>query len=227
MRNVHNPLPPNIATTPVRYMLHSSLILGDRIIRPGVGESGYQPLRFATELIPATFTIIGPDQLSPFWAVLFYFIMILFGIGQQLAIWHCVITAIMAIRIKALKYWQTSITFFSCVICFLLGLFMTTEYGIYTVYFLDYVVGGNWWISIIYMVLVSAVFMVRGRPYSGDSVVTALFQPDSHACLTQWAGPLLSFTWNVVLPVALVVSNLLFFTKRMRRSEIFFFFQFI
>ncbi|XP_044738253.1 sodium-dependent transporter bedraggled isoform X2 [Chrysoperla carnea] len=208
MRNVRQPLPPSLATTPVRYMMHSSLILGERVIRPGIdrgSESGYQPLRFATELIPATFTIIGPDQLSPFWAVLFYFIMILFGISQQLAIWHCVITGIIAIKAKVLKSWQMSITFFSCVTAFLIGIMMTTEYGIYAVYFFDYCVGGTWWLSVLYMVFVSAVFMVRGRPYSGDSVVTALFTPGSHACLVQWAAPLLSFIWNVVLPVALVV----------------------
>lgn len=77
--------------------------------------------------MPATLALLGPTQISPFWAVLFYFILILFGIAQQLAIWHCVITGIMAIRAKVLKSWETTITFFTCTFGFILGLPMTTE----------------------------------------------------------------------------------------------------
>lgn len=84
-------------------------------------------LRLATELIPATFAVLGADQVSPFWAVLFYFILILFGIAQQLAIWHCVITGIMAIKAQVLKSWETTITLFSCICGFILGLPMATE----------------------------------------------------------------------------------------------------
>lgn len=86
-----------------------------------------QVLRFATELIPATFAVLGTDLVSPFWAVLFYFTLIMFGIAQQLAIWHCVITGIMAIRINVLKNWETTITFFSCACGFIMGLPMATE----------------------------------------------------------------------------------------------------
>lgn len=84
-------------------------------------------LRFATELVPATFAVLGTDEVSPFWAVLFYFTLIMFGIAQQLAIWHCVITGIIAIRTKLLKYWETTITFFSCACGFIMGLPMATE----------------------------------------------------------------------------------------------------
>lgn len=80
------PLHPVYARHPVRYMQHSSLIVGTRVLLPGMGagsERGYQVLRLATELAPSTFALVGPDQVSPFWAVLFYFVLILFGIGQQ------------------------------------------------------------------------------------------------------------------------------------------------
>ncbi|XP_060523939.1 sodium-dependent transporter bedraggled isoform X2 [Cylas formicarius] len=207
LRSARDPLPPSLANTPVRYMIHNSFILGERVIRPGVDystESGYQALRLATELLPATFAVMGAEQVSPFWAVLFYFILIMFGVSQQLAIWHCVITGIMAIRSKVLKSWETTITFFSCTCGFILGLPMATEVGIYVVYFMDYVMGGIWWMTIIVLLQIVAVFVVRGRPYSGDTVVTALFGPTS-ACLVSWAPPLLSFTWNVILPVVLMV----------------------
>ena len=76
--------------------------------------------------------------------------------------------------------------------------------GIFLVYYLDYVVGGAWWIMVLYLVQVGAVFAVRGRPHTGETVVAELFPPTGR-CLRYWAGPLLSFTWNVVLPVALMV----------------------
>lgn len=77
--------------------------------------------------------------------------------------------------------------------------------GIYVVYFLDYCVGGVWWLVFVYLMQVIAVFMVRGRPYSGDTVVTALFVESVGTCVQSWLAPLLSFTWNVILPVALMV----------------------
>lgn len=40
-------------------------------------------LRLATELVPTTLALLGADQVSPFWAVLFYFVLILFGVAQQ------------------------------------------------------------------------------------------------------------------------------------------------
>ncbi|XP_066156505.1 sodium-dependent transporter bedraggled isoform X2 [Euwallacea fornicatus] len=208
LRYVKDPLPPTISNTPVRYMKHNSFILGEKVIRPGsdgAHESGYQVLRLATEILPATFAVMGADQVSPFWAVLTYFIFIMFGIAQQLAIWHCLITGIMAIKPKVLKKWESTITFFSCACGFILGLPMATELGIYVVYFMDYTLGSIWWLTIVIIMQILAVFLVRGRPYSGDTVVTALFTPNSHSCLISWAPPLLSFTWNVILPVVLMI----------------------
>lgn len=96
----------------------------------------FKVLRFATELVPATLALLGPNNISPFWAVLFYFNLILFGVAQQLAIWHSVITGIMAIKSKVLKSWETTITFFSCTFGFILGLPMTTEVRNILVFFI-------------------------------------------------------------------------------------------
>ncbi|KOC68079.1 Sodium-dependent proline transporter [Habropoda laboriosa] len=130
MRPMNQPAPPGYSSTPERFMAHASFIVGERVTRPGADfsvESGYQALRFSTELVPATLALLGTEQVSPFWAVLFYFILILFGIAQQLAIWHCVITGIMAINAKMMKLWETTITFFSCACAYILGLPMATE----------------------------------------------------------------------------------------------------
>ncbi|KAG8039228.1 hypothetical protein G9C98_003535 [Cotesia typhae] len=213
MRPINQAPPPGYGNTPERFMSHASFLLGQRTIKPGAdltAESGYQSLRLSTELVPATLALLGAEQVSPFWAVLFYFILILFGIAQQLAIWHCVITGIMAINAKMMKLWETTITFFSCACAYILGLPMATELGIYVVYYLDYTIGGGWWIIILYLVQVGAVFAVRGRPHTGEAVVAELFSPTGR-CLKHWAGPLLSFTWNVILPIMLMVLSITLF----------------
>lgn len=63
---------------------------------------------------------------------------------------------------------------------------------------------------VLYLVQVGAVFAVRGRPHSGEAVVAELFPPTGR-CLRHWAGPLLSFTWNVILPVTLMVLSITVF----------------
>lgn len=65
-----------------------------------------------------------------------------------------------------------------------------------------------WWLIIVFLFEIIAVFMVRGRPYSGDKVVMALFNKTQHSCVLSWAPALLSFTWNVILPVGLMVGKL-------------------
>lgn len=45
LRSSKDPLPPSLATTPIRYMVHNSYILGERVVRPGIdptSQSGYQ-----------------------------------------------------------------------------------------------------------------------------------------------------------------------------------------
>lgn len=86
MRPVNQLPPSGYSNTPERFMTHASFLLGERTIRPGAdlsSESGYQVLRLSTELVPATLAILGTDQVSPFWAILFYFNLIFFGIAQQ------------------------------------------------------------------------------------------------------------------------------------------------
>ena len=88
MRPSNQPIPTSYTSTPERFMSHASFLIGQRTTRPTAEttyESGYQTLRLATELVPATLAVIGTEQISPFWAVLFYFILILFGIAQQVS----------------------------------------------------------------------------------------------------------------------------------------------
>ncbi|KAK7083370.1 hypothetical protein SK128_004193, partial [Halocaridina rubra] len=50
---------------------------------PDVERSGYQSLRLGTELFPALLAVNNAQRISPFWSLLFYFSLLLFGIAQQ------------------------------------------------------------------------------------------------------------------------------------------------
>lgn len=58
---------------------------------------------------------------------------------------------------------------------------------------------------VLYLLEIGALFMVRGRPYSGETVVATLFS-QAHHNLQVWLAPMLSFDWNIIVPVALIVS---------------------
>jgi len=77
------------------------------------------------------------------------------------------------------------------------------QLGVFVVYFLDYCVGGGWWVLAVTLAELCAVFMLRGRPYTGELISTALFG-SKLTCVTTWAVPLLTFAWNVVMPVAVL-----------------------
>ncbi|KAJ0183371.1 hypothetical protein K1T71_001347 [Dendrolimus kikuchii] len=198
------PLPGNVASAPVRFMGHYGSLVGVTVWRSGgatKSQSGWQPLQLATQIVPATLAVLPANLISPAWAVIFYFILIMFGIAQQLAIWHCVITGIMAINAEALRVWETTITFLSCVFGLAMGLLLSTDAGIRVVHFIDYVWVGAWWQCVVQVALACGVFVVRGRPYSPDVVVAALYS--SRTRLSATMAALLSFTWTVVLPVLL------------------------
>lgn len=71
---------------------------------------------------------------------------------------------------------------------------------------MDYCIGCGWWIMILYLLEIGALFMVRGRPYSGETVVATLFS-QANRYLQVWLAPMLSFDWNIIVPVALIVSS--------------------
>ena len=74
---------------------------------------------------------------------------------------------------------------------------LATEFGLYVVYFLDYIIGCAWWILILYLIQLFAVFVIRGKPYSSENIVRVFFDPKRTLCASV-AGPLLAFMWNVV-----------------------------
>ena len=63
-----------------------------------------------------------------------------------------------------------------------------------------------WWLMMIYVVEIAAVLIVRGRPYNGESIVAVLIK--GPGCLANWAVPMLTFSWSVVLPIGLLVLSI-------------------
>ncbi|XP_047990156.1 sodium-dependent transporter bedraggled isoform X2 [Leguminivora glycinivorella] len=214
------PLPGKVVSLPVRNRGHYASLVGVTVWKTDNAAkltlSGWQPLQLATQIVPATLAVLPANVLSPAWAVIFYFILIMFGIAQQLAIWHCVITGIMAINAEALKVWETTITFLSCVIGLGVGLVFTTDAGVRLVHFIDYVWVGSWVTCAVQVALTVGVFVVRGRPYSADKVVTALYSARTR---TETAlATLLSFTWTVALPVLLCAISVMDFRCGQQRQ---------
>ncbi|XP_069177656.1 uncharacterized protein bdg [Procambarus clarkii] len=198
------------------YMHHDNFYAGIRIRPPKLGNvkrtesderSGYQSLRLATELFPALLAVNGAQQISPFWSSLFYLSLLLFGIAQQLAVWRTVVEAVIRINRERLQAWETFITFLCCLFGFSAALPMATGAGINILYFLDYVVSCGWWLMIIQLVQIFALLFVRGKPYSGQDIVSELMG-NNEQCRALWLGPLTSFAWNIIVPVGLLVLSI-------------------
>ena len=70
------------------------------------------------------------------------------------------------------------------------------QFGAFIVYFFDYTIGSGWWLMILYVMQLCAIFVVRGKPYSGEHVVSVLITK-ANFCAS-WLSPLLAFSWHVV-----------------------------
>lgn len=214
--------PPTPALRADLYLHHDNLYAGIRIRPPPLRPtplapgkrgpsssppSGYQSLRLATELFPALLAVNGAQKISPFWSSLFYLSLLLFGIAQQLAVWRTVVEAVISINRQRLQAWETFITFLCCLFGFSAALPMATGAGIHIIYFLDYVISCGWWLMILQLVQIFALLFVRGKPYSGQDIVRELMGRQEQ-CRGLWLAPLTSFSWNIVIPVGLLILSI-------------------
>ena len=109
---------------------HISFLSGVRIIRSdrqAYKYSGYQVMRLATELVPAVSAIITPRLFSPFWVVIFYFTMIVFGLAQQMALFHTVSSGLIAIKSDYFLQFESSLIFISCLLGLIFCFPLATE----------------------------------------------------------------------------------------------------
>ncbi|XP_022249080.1 sodium- and chloride-dependent glycine transporter 1-like [Limulus polyphemus] len=170
-------------------------------------SSGYQVLRFATEIFPAALALGGVTTISSFWAICFFMMMIILGLAQQVALWNVVIESVIAMKPKLFTEWQTVITFICCNIGFLLGLPMTTNIGVFIIFFFDICIGSLWWVGSIFLIMIIAILFIRGRPYGTDRLIYVITQRQTSRV---WILPIFTFLWNVVLPVVFLVLSIAF-----------------
>ena len=84
-------------------------------------------MRLATELVPAVSAIITPRLFSPFWVVIFYFTMIVFGLAQQMALFHTVSSGLIAIKSDYFLQFESSLIFISCLLGLIFCFPLATE----------------------------------------------------------------------------------------------------
>lgn len=191
------PMSPQLATSLSKWLPRYSTLLGEsyKRIDPNSFESGWQPIRIVTEIFPATLAAATIESASSFWSLLGFATFLCFGLAQLCAMWKPIATSMCSYS-ESISATSTTILL-TCLAALLLGIPLTTESGINIIYFLDSVIGGAWFVLLLWTGLLLAIFLVRGRPYSGDILVNRL-----HLGLTLSAFVALS--WNLLLPIGLL-----------------------
>ncbi|XP_039953451.1 uncharacterized protein LOC120770232 [Bactrocera tryoni] len=181
----------NIISIPAKWMPHYSSFIGESYRRQlTLQESGYQALRFVSEILPATF-IAARVNLSWIWAAVIFGSFTLLGISQLCAMWKPIASALGN---------SISAVLLSCVTAMLLGVPFTTEIGISILYYMDLVLGGSWFVAILWTAQIFGVFLIRGRPYNGDDLVNKLK-------FTNSLSAFVALAWNVLLPIGLITLS--------------------
>lgn len=188
--SIKAPINTALISFPPKWVPHYSSLLGETYRRPVVipnQESGYQSLRFISELFPAALALCT-QSVSWIWAAVAFTMFLILGLAQMCAMWKPISSALGN---------STSSVLLSCVTGLLLSIPFATEMGITIVHYFDLLLGGAWFIPVIMMVQIFGVFLIRGRPYNGDDLVNDLRMSGSMSAF-------LALSWNVLLPIGLI-----------------------
>uniref|UniRef100_A0A182IZI1 Transporter n=1 Tax=Anopheles atroparvus TaxID=41427 RepID=A0A182IZI1_ANOAO len=190
LRNGNQPIPMQHSyLNPNRWFVRYSSVVGESFKRTNEEtESGYQVLRLVTELLPAALAAASPDRIQPIWGLLAYLALVLFGVGQLCVMWKPIAGAIGD---------APSSILLSCVTGLLLGMPLATEGGINIVHYLDTILGAAWWLLLLWIGHILALFLVRGRPFTSDILVNDLQVLQSFSAFV-------AFAWNFLLPIGLI-----------------------
>lgn len=133
------------------------------------------------------------ENIPSGWSILGFVVFIALAIGQLCAMWKPVAEALGN---------SMSAVLLSCVTGLLLAVPLATESGIDVIYFLDTIVGGSWFVALLWVAQIFGIFLVRGRPYTADILVNDLR-------LTQTLSAFIALSWNVLLPIGLMTLCIL------------------
>ncbi|KAL3206188.1 hypothetical protein MRX96_052889, partial [Rhipicephalus microplus] len=73
--------------------------------------------------------------------------------------------------------------------------------------FLDVWLGSLWWIVALYFIMLIVVLFIQGKPFGTDKLVKMIVQKERSKSLYL---PLLTFHWNVLLPIAFLMLSIAF-----------------
>lgn len=169
--------------------------------------SGYHVSRLAFEVFPAALSAESGRSVSPFWPICFYVMLATLGLSQQMCVWNCIVDAIVMVQPKALAKWRTIVTFGTCIVGFLLGLFFTTDASLQVMLFVDIWLGSLWWIVALYFIMLIVVLFIQGKPFGTDKLVKMIIQRESQLSVYL---PVLTFHWNVLLPISFLMLSIVF-----------------
>ncbi|XP_001361947.3 uncharacterized protein bdg isoform X1 [Drosophila pseudoobscura] len=184
---------PQLLSYPRALVPHYSSFIGETYRRNRTMihiESGFQALRFITELFPAVLSLAS-ESISWVWAAVAFALFACFGLAQLCVMWKPISSALGN---------STSSVLLSCVTGLLLSIPFATEVGISILYYVDFLLGGSWFIPIIWTAQIFGVFLIRGRPYNGDDLVNDLRMCGSMSAF-------LALSWNVLLPIGLITLS--------------------
>lgn len=178
-----------IISYPTKFTPHYSALIGEVYRRHTDirNVSGYQVLRFITEILPATLSVSN-ESISWIWALFIFITFLIFGISQLCVMWKPISCALGN---------STSAVLLSCVSGLLLSIPFATEIGITLLHYMDILLGGAWFIPVLWVAEIFGVFLIRGRPYNGDDLVNDLKMSGSISAF-------LALSWNVLLPIGLI-----------------------
>ncbi|KAH8297263.1 hypothetical protein KR044_008884 [Drosophila immigrans] len=186
---------PQLFSYPPSLVPHYSSFLGETYRKNNTIlhiESGFQALRFITELFPAVLSL-SSDAISWVWAAVAFAMFAGFGLAQLCVMWKPISSAMGN---------STSSVLLSCVTGLLLSIPFATDMGINILYYVDFLLGGSWFIPIIWAAQIFGVFLIRGRPYNGDDLVNDLRMCGSMSAF-------LALSWNVLLPIGLITLSVI------------------
>jgi solute carrier family 6 (neurotransmitter transporter) len=170
-------------------------------------ESRYAIARFATEVFPAMLAAEGPSKISSFWPMVFYFSVIVMNLGSLIVLFGTVVDAVMTMNSRCMNGWRPSIAFSMCALAFVFSLPLATRFGLHVMYFIDFCFGSLWWMSLLYLLFIISILVVRGRPVGTENLVNMLVITKSRRL---WVLPLLTFHWNLMIPVAIMILSVSF-----------------
>ncbi|XP_077306890.1 sodium- and chloride-dependent glycine transporter 1 isoform X1 [Lithobates pipiens] len=116
--------------------------------------------------------------ISPLWSILFFFMLILLGLGTQFCLLETLVTAIVdEIGNDWIIRWKTVVTLGVAVIGFLLGIPLTTQAGIYWLLLMDNYAASFSLVIISCIMCVSIMYIYGHRNYFKDIEMMLGFPP--------------------------------------------------